>query len=782
MAGFNNASLLDVFNAGTNFGNTVMDQGNKWNKEAADIELNAMKNQFNSDVNDLFNKMQASNNYEDWNKDLNNFMEKTVASTGNKSAGNPYYCRNGYMAQAAKEMLEGQRVQLQAKVDQMVWAKETEHLTEAYQKNRDADRVNQLLTPQQKYDNGLKEARALYETGRISESAFNKEQDRLYQQTYSDAYISQVSGLFDTGIDNGWSFERIVEEAKKDPVTMKKLGLDGMEEAVDLTQLEATLKKSLKQDYQAKVKDLQDSNANKLAAIYRKVTAAETETGKLQAKREGQALLRTMEGGFKLDENRMTEYAYKFNIEPPKATKTGTGGSTSSSSSSGDTGDYTKAKTLAAWAKQDSESFYGQIKDGSIKPDEAKSAFYLNMQKALVKGEISDYRASNYDEAKNIIGQHGYNYIYDFYEGAVDAVLDQKRFSTANASLKKLAKDINDNPDEFGTTAGYLYEEMIDLIASNNVDNMTDGEIKDWVDKRRNVCYLEKMEKLMKGRGVREDGTVQFTSKNDVTNYLGQASDIYANNDVLFTDEKNRVKYRSEQDEKDLTTYAKTVTGVIAESLGKEPTRFKQTWEKDKYNDETSTPIITDLDTGKKYKIEPVYSNNDKKKVVDYKIVDEKGNLAKDKNGKELKYDYNKVKNREDEERKAMKKEADAKEKAAKAEQERIRQEEAEKARVASIPKILQNIDPGAAKEWTGGSGSVTDAKKIQGVTEKINQRITNLDNMQGKKTAAEIAQEKQKLCTQLNIPVNEYDDFVKTWKGLNNEKKHAFVLTGEYK
>ena len=160
---YNNATLLDVFTAGTNFGNHVMDRAEKWNLEKAQIELTAMKNQFNTDVNNELMKLQKSNNWENWDSQINDFMEKTVSRTGDSNS--PYYCRNPYMAQAATQMFEAEKVQLNQKVQQMKWQKESEHMINLYNKNREADRTNMLLTAQQRYDQGRAEAKAMYEGG-----------------------------------------------------------------------------------------------------------------------------------------------------------------------------------------------------------------------------------------------------------------------------------------------------------------------------------------------------------------------------------------------------------------------------------------------------------------------------------------------------------------------------------------------------------------------------------------------------------------------------------------
>lgn len=764
MAGFNNASLLDVFNAGTNFGNTVMDQGNKWNKEAADIELNAMKNQFNSDVNDLFNKMQASNNYEDWNKDLNNFMEKTVASTGNKSAGNPYYCRNGYMAQAAKEMLEGQRVQLQAKVDQMVWAKETEHLTEAYQKNRDADRVNQLLTPQQKYDNGMKEARALFETGRISESAFNKEQDRLYQQTYSDAYMSQVSGLFDAAINNGWSFEKIIEETKKDPVTMKKLGLDGMEEAVDLTQLQASLNKTLKQDYQAKVKDLQDSNANKLAAIYRKVTAAETETEKLQAKREGQALLKTMEGGFKLDENRMTEYAYKFNIEPPKATKTGTGGSTSSSSSSGSTTD--PKETYSNEFKWDYDWAINEAIENGMSEDQARVVVRSMVSDAIKAGKIKEINTQDQNEIDKYIEKRSSRELEHIGRTIIDTVFkDYPQFSGTKKILDKLTTDFAKDPESFGeNTIGRIYNNIIDLAASGNMNKINEKELNDLVEGWRNASYAAQLENVSKGITRDENDFLDYKDTKQRNLYFAQNIAAGEKNDVVIgRKDGTELDWLTSNDEKAYKDFEKQATVDFAEAFGVKPGDVKVTLRKDQYGDEIPVPEFSV--NGFTYYPKATYDNRGKPTGYVY-VNKDTGNELRPH---EVNTNYKTA-------TKAARKEAADNLKKAKTDQLKLELERSDEIpnlmkKHRSAPPIVKKYNPEGSESWN--MGDVANYEILTKTIENIDKDIANVNNMSD-------SPQKQTAISKINnvLKANgNIREVLKDWDNWSDADKVKFIL-----
>lgn len=717
-------SLMDVFNAAAGFTQTVVNQADKWNMEKAEIELTAMQNQFNTDLNNELMKIQSSNNWEDWGQQINNFMDKTNAKLGVKSDSNPYYCRNAYTAQQAKKMLDAQRVQVQAKVDQMVWNKETEHYTELYQKNRDADRTNLLLTPQQRYDNGLKEAKALYENGRISESAYNKETDRLFQQTYSDAYITQVSGLFDTGINNSWSFERIIQEASKDPITLKKLGLDGMEEAVDLSQLQASLKKNLKEDYAARIKDMQQENKNILSAMYREVTAAETESGKLAAKRKGQAFLKTLEGGFKLDETSFNEYAYKFNIEPAKVTKTSTSGSGGNTNNNGNGGE--SKESWSTTLKLGEDGAVNMMLNGEMDYETAQSWMYDYYADKIDNNLVKEIQNATTEQRDLFIAERAYPTMDKLSSTLLNEVFKDPQYAEAKKKMENLMTDMNKNPDKYGATSyTWVLMNLVDYATNSGLRNKDPRDVMKQIDVWTGSCYAEKLEKMGKYK-TDEYGMAEIKNNKERDDYFKTVIEAGENNDVVYSD-KNGIHWRSEKDQQEYDKAVKTMQLDFANAMGiEDPSKIKVSYKKDASGDEIPIPVFTV--NGMSYYPETVKENG---KTVGYQYRNQStGSVLKQ-------HDWISPKDAQKAAIKKQREEAKAQEKAAKGklanlDQQRAIQRETEVANAKTPPKVMKYYNENIEDLWYDdvqkGKTVMETVEKIDADVERINKIKDNID------------------------------------------------------
>lgn len=751
-------SIMDVFNAAAGFTGTVLNQVDKWNEEKAQIELTAMQNQFNTDLNNELMKIQSSNNWEDWQGQINKFMDKTNAKLAVKSDNNPYYCRNAYTAQKAKEMLDAQRVQVKAKVDQMVWNKETEHYTELYQKNRDSDRTNLLLTPQQRYENGRNEAKMLLENGRISESAYNKEMDRLYQQTYSDAYISQVSGFFDAGINNGWSFERIIQEASKDPVTMKKLGLDGMEESVDLSQLQASLKKNLKEDYAARIKDMQDQNENLLSAIYREVTAAETEQGKLEAKRKGQAFLKTLEGGFKLDADRYNEYAYKFNIEPKKVTSTGVSTSGGNNGNGNGTGNQQKE----SWSVTENLGITGAVNmmlNGEMDYESSVEWVQDYWRDRVDDNKVKEIQNATPEQRDLFIAERGYPALDKLSSTLLNEVFKDPMYAEAKKKMENLMTDMNKNPDKYGsTTYTWVLMNVVDLASNGGLRNKDPRDINTMIDKWTSASYAEKLDKMAKYK-TDEYGMATLKNNKERNNYFTTVLDVGENNDVVYGDQKG-VHWRSEEDQKEYDKAVKTMTYDFAKAMGGvDPSKVKVSYKKDSTGDEVPIPVFTV--GGESYY--PRAIRDGKGNAVGYEYVNQKnGVIVKPHDWENPTDAQKKVIKQQREEAKAAEKAA--KGKLANLDQQRA-QERAANVEAATTPsKAMLYYDKEVGDIWNDTN---LRGQAIQDTIPKIDKDIQRINNI---KDNIERAKSENEYKQKTNINIAE-------WNKMKDEQKKIDYL-----
>ena len=632
-------SLTQIFNPigdAMDAANSILNTADKYLEKEANYRLRAISNQLEVDTNEMLLNMQKNNDYESWPGQIDDFLQEKVKAMGDKNS--KYYCENGYMARNLKQMIDGQRPQLLMKAEQAKLEKEKEHDINLYQQNRENDRTSGLYSPQDMINRGKKDLDDLYQTGRITETQYNNQLDLLYSQTYTDHVINTVEGAMASGIENNMSFNKLWEEYEKaNPDKIKKYGLDGLEQAVDTTTLDRKLKSQLEQNYNAKIRDIQQSNADKLSEIYAQMRAAKTWEEKLNIARRGQAALASYKG-MQLSETDRTKYAAWFDLGIADAT--GKGGSGSGSGSN-------NLKTLDQLLRTEQSSFISDAINGDINANAAKVVFREYMIEHLMKGDAKDYKANTKQEANNILDEYGSKYFTEFNEKFIDTVIDQKKFTGSNAKLKKLTKDMTDHPEQYGeTTIGYIYENLFDLMISNNINNLSDKEVIDMVDKWSNAAYGSKIESLIQSIPTNESGFFDYKNNKQRKEYFTQATFTGENNDVMYSDDKGVIHFKSTADQEAVEAYADNARLEIARSLGIEAKDLRMKWQKDKYGDETPIPTFTDS-KGNVYHIESVV--NKKGKAEDYKIVDQTGKQI-------ASYDYDKMKKAENEKIKAAQK------------------------------------------------------------------------------------------------------------------------------
>lgn len=678
-------------------------------EEDSQIQLNYMRNQFNQRVNDQLNSMRESDNWENWETQMNGFLDKIAGESSNKDS--PFYCKNQYMDQRFRQMIQNEVPALTQKAHEMAYQSESVHKWEMYRQNRAAD-FNNGLSMQTCYDNGLKELDEMLSEGRINESEYYKQLDTLYADVYTKRLTKDVEGLFDSGIEANMSFDKIWDkyesEVKNDLI---KKDRDGKEIPMDRTELTDRAKKQLENTYNAKVKDIQNENAGTLSELYARMLNAGTEAEKERIRDIGSRTVTTMTG-LQLSPAQRAEWAYKFGKHFDKS------GSGSGSGSGG-----SQKKLLKEFAQENKASMIANTAEGLITPEEAKEALNEVIISALMNGEIKDYQATSYKDAQGIIKLHGSQYVESFYSDLIDTIFNKDKtgkFAGTTNMLKKLTTDISKNPELYGeTTMGYVNSALVDIVVSNNLNNFTDKDLMDFISNTVNSAYAAKVESLQNKMVMQKDkegnDTGYFDYKNDKQRkeYLTTATQAAEENDVIYSDKNGVVHFKSDADKEAVTKYTDNARLEVARSIGVNPENLKVSYKKDKYGDEITVPEFTSK-SGTKYHLEAI---KDKKgNAIDYKIVTDRGEEVKS-------YDYNKMKKQANAaaaaEQKAKKAETKATEKAI---QKLWHERETEAVEILKNvdkqPKAIKGLEEGvwggldAKDRWTYVKNAIVDCSK----------------------------------------------------------------------
>lgn len=676
-----------------NITNTALSNVDKELKEQAEFDLNNIKNRFTQDVNDYLNSVRESDKMDEveMQGDLNNFLEKTTTELGNK-ANDRYYCKNNYTAQRAKQMIQGQLPSLQQKVHEVAWQRQTEHDWQEFNNSFQSELDSGLYAPQTIVDNRYEALVNLKAQGKCSESQFSNIMNNVYKTVYDKAVTTAVTSMFDDGIKTNKSFQKIWEDYEKTGgVNIQMKDASGAPVALDTTEAKDKLKKILNAEYKAKVSDLQDQNSNWHSELVVDMRKASTDSDRLQIAIRGMAVL-DRQDGLQMDENRRNYYSalYQNIID--------NGGALSKSGS----GSKKYLKTLSQFAEENKGSLIADIAAGDIKPEVAKEVLNDCVKRALVNGEIKDYKANSMEDAEGIIKLHGNQHIETFYSDLIDSIFNKDKtgkFAGTVSMLKKLTTDMAKDPELYGeTTMGYVNSALIDLVVSNNLQDLTDKDLMDFLSDTVNASYAAKVEALQNKMVMQKDtagnDTNYFDYKNDKQRkeYLTTATQAAEENDVMYSD-SNGIHFKSEADEKAVNKYADNARLEIARSIGVKPEQLKQTWKKDKYGDEIPVPEFTY--NGVKYYLE---TEKDKKgNVSGYKIKNSEGWDTKS-------YDYDKMKKQANAEAKAESKAKKAAKKAIEKEDQKLwhdREKEAEEILkdVNKQPKAIKGLEDGV---WGG--------------------------------------------------------------------------------
>ncbi|MBQ3824547.1 MAG: hypothetical protein II811_00255, partial [Spirochaetaceae bacterium] len=171
-----------------------------------DFDTKHMQLQLERDTDEFLQGLEQRNDYENFDKDLNDFLQKKRNGIGDKNSA--YYARNANTAEAFDNILQGNSNALKQRVAAKVW--NMQRADNRVKLNNDLTQVmNREIMPYQKdeagndiagsgynYSDRQKDAMALIasatEAGYFSEA----EADELFKTTFSENLTAQTDALY----------------------------------------------------------------------------------------------------------------------------------------------------------------------------------------------------------------------------------------------------------------------------------------------------------------------------------------------------------------------------------------------------------------------------------------------------------------------------------------------------------------------------------------------------------------------------------------------------------
>ncbi len=544
--------------------------------------------QLQNDINGQLARIRQSSNYEDWNTQINDFFTQVKSGMSNKDS--PYYCQNNLQAEQFEKILEQNQVNVSDQVGRMVQQRQSEKRVLDVQNSKTM--LADMAAGQTYIDQANELDRGLYENGDISLEQYQKSKDQNYISAYQDMRIKTFDASLGDALAQGKSFEAFYSDIENNMPELKATDTDGLERAINKDALKKTIKSTCQQNYNAKLQDIQQGNANALSQIVQEMRQQNTAEGKVSAARRGQMAMNRMQG-LKLSETDRLQYSAIFELALGGDSLKGSG---SGSGSGGKASDYDSYEKLI---KANPQTAMDLIRDGTV--ENTYEAIQVVSNTLVDEWYNGNYKenfekdAAERDETFNLLykGQTSENAI-------TDAIFNEaiKKYPTAENLLtnkcKKLMEDIQKNPKKYGSaTVGELADFITDWVLGAD-RNATDDDFVKALDQRINSCYAESIKYVQ----LDKKGNLDKKFNANVDGDIAKAARIAQENDYVYTyqgqerwGEGKKEALEAEGGIVDVLKNAVASTLNIPENeRGKVDFYYKPDAQHD---DLTSTPIIT---------------------------------------------------------------------------------------------------------------------------------------------------------------------------------------------
>ena len=610
------ANITGLVNSMFDAANAVASGFDDYTKKQAELSTRTKSYQLQSDVDREIARIKQSSTSDKWNEEINGFFESIKGEMSNPES--PYYCRNNLQAQQFDSILGQSQVNVSNHVNNMVIQRQREERNVNTQNTK--AQIAQMCSGQEYIDRCNDLDRLRYESGDIGPEEYQAQKDLNFMTGYRKMHTDVFDASFTTAIQQGKSKEAFWEDIKNAVPQLKASDIKGLEKVVDTKAMDEDLKRQAYQFYNARLSDIQQSNANKLSERVQQMRQQSTAEGKLRIAQQGQ---RDMNGmlGLQLSETDRDKYSRYFDLG---INGKGNGSGTGSGSKKPD-------ETFANFCKaQPGEALQMVINNDSLCPYDAAQIVSDTMVKEWFTGTYKE----NYD--KDYQGRlKDYKNLYEHATSVntvTDAMLGEliKRYPTAanylDKNCKALITDIQNNPKEYGeATAGELADFMRDWILSAPA-KATDDDFVNALKTHVNNCYIERCKQIE----LKDNGKLKETFNAKKPADIAKAAKLASEKDYVFTDMQGNERWAKGKKEalEAPGGVVNVLQNAVVGTLGIPESDYNKLgfyYQRDESgHDMTSKPIITYGD-----KAYEVIANDDEKgfKIREYAV---------DKNGKML--------------------------------------------------------------------------------------------------------------------------------------------------
>ncbi|MBO6101015.1 MAG: hypothetical protein J6P07_06775 [Spirochaetaceae bacterium] len=675
--------------------------------EEAALATQTKQIQLQTDINAELEKIRNSANDEEWQAQVDNFF--TRVKSGMSDQNSPYYCKNNLQAKQFMGILEQNRVGVSAKVG--IMAEQRQMQKDIINVQNAKKQLSQMYFGQEYINKANELDEKLYRTGRLSPEQYQQQKDLNFQNGYIESRIKTFEASLNDAISQGKSFEALYDDVQSVMPEMTHTDVNGLEIAFDKTKLDEQIKKTMQQTYNAKLRDIQDGNANRLSEIAQQMYQQTTEEGRLAAARKGQRAMNGMLGKQLSEQDRLS-YAKLFDIFA-NTKKSGSG-----SGSGGSSNDLEK---YSDFFKESPKLGVQLVIDGKLPNYYAGAdAISKTMYDELMFGEWKENHNKSYEERDKMWGTEYYgkagkeSMLNEMYDRVIKMRPALETFF--NTKVNSLISDIKNNRDNYDEKTLIQFTNLWrDTVLGSNA-NESDEELVERFNKSYNdivVGGLNYME-------FNKKGNLKKTFNANTPEGIAQAMKYAGENDVLYTYNGETLGRKEELEAKGgIVDVAKTAVvstlGIPQEDIESGKVGFY--YKPDKLHDDvTSTPIITY--NNKAYDVIPTEDG----KNFNLKEV-HTGEVIEGKTAKEY--------------RKEAKLAAKQNVKTAAAETKAIENERAEYIRekaskVDTIPKAVVGAGSTTATDWQ--ASSATRQSFLQNAAKKIDNAAKRVKTDQDKK------------------------------------------------
>lgn len=627
--------LVNSLSSGTQYMVSVADQQMK---EKARSDLLNMQARLDLRANDFMNSLKTSTDYENWNQRYDTWI-KEQSDLLQKSS------KNQYTAKAANEMLQNYAVNMRKNLDNMILEGAKNSILMQNDDTVSLIQQNKGIKPQEKMDSIISimdtELTNNYRDKANYEARIKSEATKIYNDYYADLGSQLIMNAIETGEGINSILAKIDsddfsinlkslnnESVSKEDYDNGKASYTDITHSIDRTAIKKTAKKTVEQNYNAYIKQIQTQNDSHFSEVFGKVMSpALTPMQMLSECQKAVYDINANYGGSKLSSDDRKKWIECFTKTAEQIGKGGSGKET-----------LPKFELQFKYAP---ESALQSVANGEISDTYTAAQILYKEQKELFFGR-------DWDETKNMTALEKAQYWQNNWDKLpftklLDSTVllrrfkEDPRFSTIKNKVDRFKMDFKKDPTRYSADALQQIDVFTcDFVASTGKE-VTEAQVKQWNDILDGVL----ISKSPLAKGSDED-KLEATKTTD----------------YVFTDDRTNTEYIPKSRQKEFKDLQNIVINKLQKEYGIEVTfkNFEKT-----YNDSTNNMIFAD-EKGNEYTYE-VIKDKHKKIVKFYKNGEE---LEKPKDtvktakkqerdkSKELKNNSDTVKNRYTEKAKYM--------------------------------------------------------------------------------------------------------------------------------